>query len=316
MKTDTNHIKPIQESRTLGKTGIQVTPLCFGCASAFARDLISDDTAVALFQTAYDYGIRFFDTGISYGKAEDRIGLALKKQNIDRSSIVISTKGGKQLVKGEWEQAITPKNIRENVEISLKRMGIDYIDILYLHGPEIKDLSEEVLDCFQELKQTGKIRACGANTFDDAVIDHIIQTKCLDVVMLDYNIVKQNREAQIKALYDSGIGVVAGQALAESLFLSDLYRVRGRKDLWYLARTFGRKSSRELYFQARSFRFMNKLPGIDGSQAALKYVLDNPYVASASVGTCSFEHLKKNVQALSMEIPEEIRRKIKQAGKK
>ncbi len=311
MGDDIKHIKTNGKYRALGNTGIDVTPLCYGCAAAYARNLISDDMAVELFKAAYDYGIRFFDTAINYGKAEDRIGMALKKYNIDRTEIVISTKGGKKLVNGKWTQDINPKSIMENVETSLKRMGIDYIDILYLHGPSVKDLREEVLDCFEKLKKSGKIRAYGANTFDTDVIDYIIQTKCLDVVMLDYNIVKQNREPQIKALYENGIGVVAGQAMAESLFLTDLYKVHGKKDLWYLARTMGRKASRELYFQARKFRFMNKLGDYDGSQVALKYVLDNMYVSAAAFGTCSFEHLKKNVDSLNIDIPEIVKSRIK-----
>ncbi|MBR4634834.1 MAG: aldo/keto reductase [Clostridia bacterium] len=304
------------ELRPLGNTGIQVTPLCYGCASAYARDLISDDTAVELFKKAYDLGIRFFDTAINYGKAEDRIGLSLKKHNIDRDEIVISTKGGKKFVDGKWMQDINPKSIKENVDTSLKRMGIDYIDVLYLHGSGIQDLTDDVLECFAELKQAGKIRACGANTFDDDVINYIIKTKCLDVVMLDYNVVKQNREPQIKALYDNGIGVVAGQALAEGLFLSDLFKIRGKKDLWYLARTLGRKASRELFFEARKLSFMNRLKGYDGSQVALKYVIDNPYVASAAVGTCSFDHLQKNVDALAVDIPEDIKERIRKAAAK
>lgn len=192
-------------------------------------------------------------------------------------------------------------------------MGIDRIDVLYLHGPKLRDLTEDVLACFAELKQAGKIRACGANTFDDDVINHIIETSCLDVVMLDYNVVKQNREPQIKALYENGIGVVAGQAQAEGLFLPDLFKIRGKKDLWYLARTFGRKSSRKLFFESRRLSFMNKLNGYDGSQVALKYVTDNPCVSSAAVGTCSFEHLQKNVDAMAVEIPEEIKERIRKA---
>lgn len=308
-------VKKPQERRPLGSTGILVTPLCYGCASAFARDLISDDKAYALFKAAYDLGIRFFDTSVHYGKAEDRIGAALKEFNIDRNEIVISTKAGKKLINGKWVQDINPARIKENVDMSLKRMNIEYIDVLYLHEPTVKDLTEDVFLCFDELKKAGKIRACGANTFSDDVIDHIIQTKCLDVVMLDYNIVKQNREPQIKALYEKGIGVVAGQALAESCFLWDLYQIHGKKDLWYLARTFGRKASRELYFRSRKFRFMNRLENLDGSQAALKYVLDNPYVAGASVGTVSFEHLQKNVDALNIRIPDDVRDRIKKAGK-
>lgn len=314
LKMNNNVDNKIGELRTLGNTGIKVTPLCYGCASAYARDLISDDTAVELFKKAYDLGVRFFDTAINYGKAEDRIGLSLKKNNIDRNEIVISTKGGKKFVDGKWCQDINSKSIKENVETSLKRMGIDYIDVLYLHGPALEDLNDDVLNCFEELKKEGKIRACGANTFSSTVIDHIIRTKCLDVVMLDYNIVRQNREPQIKSLYENGIGVVAGQALAESLFLSDLYKIRGKKDIWYLARSFGRKPSRQLYFEARRFSFMNKLKGYDGSQVALKYVLDNPYITSASVGTCSFDHLQKNVDALDVDIPDEIRDRIKKAA--
>lgn len=313
-----NEVKNVgsPELRPLGNTGIQVTPLCYGCASAYARDLISDDTAAELFKKAYDLGIRFFDTAINYWKAEDRIGLALNKFNIDRSEIVISTKGGKKFVDGKWMQDINPKSIKENVDTSLKRMGIDYIDVLYLHGSGIQDLTDDVLECFAELKQAGKIRASGANTFDDDVINYINETKCLDVVMLDYNVVKQNREPQIKALYDNGIGVVAGQALAEGLFLSDLFKIRGKKDLWYLARTLGRKASRQLFFESRKLSFMNRLKGYDGSQVALKYVIDNPYVASAAVGTCSFEHLQKNADALNIDIPEEIKERIQKAAAK
>lgn len=85
------------DKRKLGSTGIMVTPLCYGCAAAYARDLISDAQAVMLFNSAYEQGIRFFDTGHSYGKAEARIGLALKQCSINRSEIVISTKCGTRM---------------------------------------------------------------------------------------------------------------------------------------------------------------------------------------------------------------------------
>ena len=92
------------ETRILGNTGIMVTPLCYGCAAAFARDLISDAKAIQLFNTAYNLGIRFFDTGHSYGKAEQRIGIALGANQIKREDIVISTKCGSRIVRGRLSE--------------------------------------------------------------------------------------------------------------------------------------------------------------------------------------------------------------------
>ena len=305
------------EKRPLGSTGIMVTPLCYGCASAFARDLISDETASSLFRAAIDAGIRFFDTGHSYGCAEERIGKTLRgDSSIRREDLVISTKFGTKRVNGKYIHDVSVDWAKESVELSLKRMGIDYIDILYIHGPEDKDLDDGGLrKLFDDLKSQGVIRAVGVNTFDSAQIDRAANEKLFDAVMLDYNIVRQDREPQIERLHANGIGVVAGQAMAESVFLNDLYKVRSKKDLWYLARTLGRTSSRKLYFEARKYRFMNHLDGIDGSQAALKYVLDNPGVSSAACGTCSFDHLRKNVEAAGITLPQDVVDRIHRAGK-
>lgn len=66
------------EKRILGNTGLETTVLCYGCAAAYARELITDQKAIELFTKAYNNGISFFDTGHSYGKAEERIGKALR----------------------------------------------------------------------------------------------------------------------------------------------------------------------------------------------------------------------------------------------
>lgn len=302
--------------KRLGKTNISVSPLCYGCAAAYARNLISDDKAIELFVKAYEYGITTFDTGHSYGKAEERIGKALRcNSGIRRNEIVISTKFGTRNIEGKYVHDVSLEWVKRSVDLSLKRMGISYIDILYIHGPHIEDLrNEKLFNYLSDLKTQGVIKATGANTFISEYIDYICKNKCFDVIMLDYNIIKQYREPQIKALYENGIGVVAGQAMAESLFLSDIYRLREKKDFWYLARTLGRKDSRKLYFQARKFRFLNKIPKYDGSQIALKYVIDNPYISSASVGTCSLEHLQKNVEAINIKIPTHIKKQIKKVG--
>lgn len=304
------------ERRILGSTGIEVSSICYGCAGAWGRELISDEKATELFRAALSLGINFFDTGHSYNKSEERIGKALSSLSTsEKKNIVISTKFGTRIKDGKRVHDTSRDWVLKSVETSLERMKIDRIDLLYVHGPQIYDFNDSFFRTLEELKSQGIVKAVGANTFDTGVLEYIAKEKCLDVVMLDYNIVRQDREPIIKKFYDEGIGVVAGQALAEGLFSKELFRIRGLKDLWYIARTFGRKPSRELWQKSKNYRFLNNVCNIKGSELALKYVLDNPYVASASVGTCSPEHLRSNINAASVSIPPEIYDKIKKAGK-
>ena len=286
--------------------------LCFGCAAAFARNLITDEEAVELINSCLRQGINFFDTGHHYGCAEQRLGLALK--NISREHVYISTKAGVRIENGKFVKDFSPEWIKESLDISLERMGIDYVDILYLYFPRKENLTAELFLALNELKKQEKVRYIGINTFTPELLEYIAKEKLFDVVMLDYNIVRQDREPVIEKLHEQGITVIAGQALAEGLFSKDLFHICSRKDLWYLLRTFGRKSSRELYKEAKRFRFLNKVDGFDASQIALKYVLDNPYIASACFGTASFEHLKKNAEAQNIEIPEDLKRRIHEAS--
>lgn len=304
--------------RTLGDTGIEVSPLCYGCAAAYARDLITDENAIELFTMAYKNGITFFDTGHSYGCAEERIGKALAANPmINRKDIVISTKCGSKISElGGVIHCVSVDWLKKSVDLSLKRMGLDYIDILYIHGPHTEDLYDEQLLYFlSDLKSQHIIRATGANTFSLEKMDIIAQNKLFDVVMLDYNIIRQDREPVIEKLHKQGIGVVAGQAMAEGVFLNDLYKIRSKKDLWYIARTIGRKVSRELFFEGYKYRFINRLKDFDGSQVALKYVIDNPLVSSATFGTVSKDHLIKNIRAQNITIPEDVLFEIRKRAK-
>lgn len=302
----------------LGKTGIFLSPLGFGCAGAWGKSvlgkpMISQYEAQALFERAYELGIRYFDTGHNYGFAEERIGRILKESSVvKREDIVISTKFGERAYNGDWLRDFSPKWMKESVALSLKRMGIDYIDLLMCHGGEISDLSPELFEALGELKQKGIIRAVGINTFTDDVIKYVKETGCFDFVMLDYNILRQDREPVIKELYERGIGVIAGAALGEGLYMNSLFKIRRRKDLWYLARAFMR--FKQQLKTSRNFRFLNNAEGISSAQAALKYVLNNRYITSAVFQTTSLKHLEENAAALNAEVPQEVFKMIKAKG--
>lgn len=296
--------------RTLGKTGIELSPIGFGCASIWGNALISDEEAVALFEKAFDLGVTYFDTGHSYGFAEDRIGKALQRGSVARDQVVLSTKFGTRIVDGKKVHDVSPAWIRESVETSLRRMQTDYIDLLSIHGARHSDFIPEVFDTLNALKRDGIVRAVGASTSNDAdLIREISRNDWFDYVFVRYNILNQSLEPLLSSLHRQGVGVIAGAPLAEGLYSDRIFHVRSKKDAWYLARAVAR--FRRPLMQGRKFRFINHVPGMTGAQVALRYVLDNPAVTSAVVGTTCAAHLESNMQTMQMKIPDEIVQKIR-----
>ena len=296
--------------RKLGKTGIELSSIGFGCASVWGNSLISDQDAVFLFEQAYDMGVTYFDTGHSYGMAEERIGKALASRFVPREKIVISTKFGTRIVNGKMVHDVSADWIRESVQTSLRRMHLDYIDLLSVHGTRQSDFCDEVFDTLSALKKEGLVRAVGASTSNDAgLISEIGRNDWFDYVFLRYNLFNRHLEPLIHALSDKGIGVIAGAPLAEGLYSGRVFRPRSKKDIWYLARAFAH--FRKQMIQGRKYRFINHVDGISGAQIALRYVLDNPDVSSAVVGTASIDHLRDDLLALEKEIPPDILQKIK-----
>lgn len=235
------------KKRVLGKTGIEISELGYGCAALFGKNIIgkqglSEEDSLKIIRIALEQGVNFFDTGFNYGYAEERLGRCLSslfKNNItNRENIIIETKFGETLNSDgsygpyDWSSDW----MKKSVEISLKRMNVDYIDLLAMHGGNSQNCSDELLKTFEDLKTQGIIRAYGVNSFDDEFLNWICKNQCFDYVMLDYNILKQEREDIIQKLDEAGIGVLAGMALGQSLFSKK--KIKNRNDLWYFLRAF------------------------------------------------------------------------------
>lgn len=305
--------------RDLGNSGIKVSEIGYGAAALFGKDVlgkqgISEDTAYELVSTAIRHGINFFDTGINYGYAEKRLGRCIEKAirgGIRRENLVIETKFAEKINSdGSYGDADwSPEWLNESIHISLNRLKLEYIDLYAMHGGGIEDCSDKLIAAFQSLKSQGLIRAYGINTFDTDVIEWVAKEKNFDFVMLDYNIMRQNREPLIEKLNEAGIGVIAGSALGESLYSKNIYKVKSRNDLWYLARAVVR--FRGLMKKSKDFRFLTKQDGYTANQLALRYVLDNDRISSAVFGTIDPDHLEENIKAESISMPEKIKKEIK-----
>ncbi len=188
---------PVIRKRTLGKTGLLVSEVSFGC-------MITSDQSVI--ERAADLGVNLFDTARVYqgGNNERLVGAALKGR---RDKVYISTKSG-----GEGKA-----DVLQQLDESLKQLGTDHVDIWYLHGKsKASDLRDDLLEAQQIAKQQGKIRFAGVSLHSGhaEVIPAAIAKK-LDVVLLTQNFTMGTRnDALLKQLHDAGVGVVAMKVMA------------------------------------------------------------------------------------------------------
>lgn len=298
------------KKREIGLTGISVSEIGLGCASYWGKERFDESQAINIVNVAIDKGVNLFDTGHSYsdGNAEIRLGKALKNIS-NKSDLVISSKAGTRIDKnGKLYKDFSPKWVRESCELSLKRLGLETLPLLHLHGCSLLELNDELIEELLRLKSDGLVRAIGVNTFDTTVLEKVLNLNIFDSVMLDYNILCREREPLIEKFYSKGIGVLAGASLADSLYSNRVFKVKGIKDLWYLARAL--KNFRGKLIKGFSYRFINNEPNITGSQIALAYVLSNTKICSAIFGTTSEKHLLENLDAINTKIPNEVMEKI------
>jgi aryl-alcohol dehydrogenase-like predicted oxidoreductase len=299
--------------RPLGATGLKVSELGFGCASWWGKPRFDERTALGLVHEALDRGVTLFDTGASYsaGEAEPRLGRALMGR--DASRLVVATKVGTYHAGGgRIGRDMSPAAIAASAERSLRNLGLDALGLLQLHGPAIHEL-DAAMEVLAGLKARGLVRAIGLNSFDPAVIEHAVGLSGIDVVMVDYNVLRPEREPLIARAAAAGKGVLAGMPLAMGHTRPLLQRLRGPQDVWYAARALA-KHRGELA-RGRRFRFLHRLPDMAGSQAALAYVLANAGVSAAVFGATRPEHLRENLAASGLDLPDGVMARIHAAQK-
>ena len=183
---------PVIRKRTLGRTGLEVTEVGFGC-------MITSDASVIT--RAADLGITYFDTARVYqsGNNERLVGAALKGH---RKNIVLSTKAKS----GTGEEALA------ELDESLTQLGTDHVDIWYLHAKSsAEDITDDLREAQEKAREQGKIRFAGVSTHKghEEVVAAAIEKK-LDVVLMTYNFTMGDQmEPLLASLHEAGLGVVA-----------------------------------------------------------------------------------------------------------
>jgi para-nitrobenzyl esterase len=262
--------------RTLGKTGLEVTALSFGCMTTPEPSVI---------RRAADLGINLFDTARVYqnGNNERMVGAALRDV---RPKVIITSKS----------TARTGAEALADLDTSLRELGTDYLDVWYLHNKsDPEQVTEDLLDAQRVARESGKIRFAGVSThFNmDRMLAHVAKLGHVDVVLTTYNFAmrsvgadqnanpdapKSDMTGAIRAARKAGLGIVAMKVMA-----GGVSRVR-RGDRVYGAdpQALGRRLGQ---------------PGVP--VAAIKWALDNESVDTAEVCMTDHEELDENLRAMA-----------------
>ncbi len=303
--------------RTLGTTGIKVSPLCLGAMMFGAWGNTDHDDSIRIIHRAIDAGINFIDTADVYaaGESEEIVGKALAQT--DRSRIVLATKVHGQMGEDPNAQGNSRRWIIAECERSLRRLGTDYIDLYQIHRPDETVDIDETLGALTDLIRAGKVRVAGSSTFP---AEQIVEAQWVaqrrgrerfQVEQPPYSILVRGIERDVlptAAKY--GMGVIPWSPLAGG-WLSGRFgkgkenssrraaRLPGRYDLSLP----GNQHKLEIVTQLEE---LASSAGLTLIELALGFVLEHPAVSSAIVGPRKMEHLEGQLSSMTVRLDESV----------
>lgn len=305
------------EYRVLGRTGVKVSPLCLGCMN-FGGATDQNDS-VSIMHRALDAGINFWDTADVYsrGVSETFVGKALEGK---RDQVFLATKVHGKMGDGPNDSGNSRLHIIQGCEASLKRLGVDHIDLYQIHRPQSSVPIDETLRALDDLIRAGKVRYIGTSTFAAyQVVESlwVAEKHNLNRFVCEqppYNLLDRRIERELLPVCRTyGIGVIPWSPLSGGL-LTGKYRN-------------GEESPEGARYQAGKFRSGEAVPAaawtvIEGVRAlaaekgismdafALAWVLQQEGVTSPIIGPRVMDQLEGNLKALDVTLTEEERKRI------
>src|SRR5690242_16470257 len=175
------------QTRPLGRTGLNLPILNFG-ASSLGQEFRQVDLAEAIraVRVALDHGMTFIDTSPFYGRGMSEVLLGVALRDVPRDSYLLGTKLGRY-DKSHFD--FSARRVAESVDVSLHRMGVEYLDICLCHDIEFVEMSqivEETIPALRQVQQQGKVRFVGISGYPMKIFRYVLERTDLDVV-LSYN---------------------------------------------------------------------------------------------------------------------------------
>ena len=315
----------------LGNTGLKVSELClgtmtYGGTGRFAPiGNLGQEAVDEQMKRAFEAGINFIDTANVYssGLSEELTGRSIRNVGLHRDDLIIATKVRGKMGEGPNQIGLTRKHIMQQAEESLKRLGLDYIDLYQIHGYDALTPLEETLQALDDLVRSGKVRYIGASNLAAwqlmKSLSYSTYNKVSKFVSLQayYTIAGRDLEREvIPLLKDQKTGLMVWSPLAGGI-LSGKYN----------RNTQAEEGSRRISFdfppvnKEKAFDIVDVLQGmakeknVSVAQLALAWLLHQPVVTTVIIGARKMDQLEDNLRSVDVKFSTEELQKLDEISK-
>jgi 1-deoxyxylulose-5-phosphate synthase len=299
-----------------GNTGMKVSRICLGCmsygqAGERGQWTLDEESSRPYIQRALEMGINFFDTADVYsnGMSETVLGRALR-DFASRDEVVVATKVRFEMGPGSNDRGLSRKHILSSIDASLKRLGMDYVDLYQIHRWDYETPIEETLEALNEVVRAGKARYIGASAmfawqFAKALYTSDLHGWARFVSMQPhYNLIYREEEREMLPLcQDQKIAVIPFSPLARGWLARQPSQeqddtLRARNDALIKPR-YGQEENVAIVQRVSEIAGKRGLPM---AQVALAWMLSKPAVTSPIIGATKPHHLEDASAALSVQL--------------
>ncbi len=290
------------QTRQLGQTDLELPILSFG-ASSLGQEFRQVDLSEALqsVHAALDCGMNFIDTSPFYGRGMSEVMLGVALRGISRESYILGTKLGRY--SGEHFD-FSARRVVESIDISLERMGVEYLDICLCHDIEFVDrtqIIEETLPAMRKIQQQGKVRYIGVSGYPMSNFSYVLERAELDCVLSYNHYTLQNTMFGdiVPYLKEKNVGIMNAAPFSARLLTN------APLPPWHKATT----QVREICRQAAEH--CNK-QGVDIAQLAVQFSVANPDMTTCVTGSANPQRVRQWAEWIETPLDEQLLEEVQQ----
>jgi L-galactose dehydrogenase len=288
------------EYRELGKTGLKLPVLSFG-ASSLGQEFRNVDLGEALqsVHAALDAGMNFIDTSPFYGRGMSEVLLGVALRGVPRDRYILGTKLGRY-DRGHFD--FSARRAAESVDVSLHRMGVEYLDICLCHDIEFVEMSqvvEETIPALRRAQEQGKVRFVGISGYPMKIFRYVLERTDLDVVLSYNHYTLQNTMFGdlVPYLKEKGAGIMNAAPFSARLLTN------APLPAWH-------RATPEVRAVCRNAAEHCAARGVDIAQLALQYSIANPEMTTCITGSANPERVREWARWAEMPMDEVLLKEV------
>ena len=300
----------------LGSTGLKVSRLCLGCMTYGSKGwrewVLEEPESRPFFRRAVELGFNFFDTADVYslGVSEEIVGRALKEFGPPRDRLVVATKVHGAMGDDPNQRGLSRKHILHAIDHSLRRLGMDYVDLYQIHRFDPETPIEETIEALDDVVKMGKALYVGGSSMYAYQFAKMLakaeEMGCARFVSMQnhYNVIYREEEREMLPLCrEEGIGVIPWSPLARG-FVMGRPRTEGSESTRARTDQFGHG----LYYRDADYQVVDRITavagkhGVSNAQVALAWILRQPGIAAPIIGASKMQHLEEAAKALDLKL--------------